>query len=151
MAHNLVVPINTISHHIIVTIKSLVIDHPTASHPEHRPPSASLLRKYHHQASASLFRTHFGSRQFSSGNAFESGFSVDPSMPVCFCIVCFEYAYCKTCACQGDFYCSAQCQAQHWQVHKHYCAVHRAKQELTNRELPRELVTLILGFAWRGL
>ena len=73
------------------------------------------------------------------------------NMPYSFCRVCFEYAYCKKCACGGDLYCSVNCQKQHWAVHKRYCLIDqvwRLLLELTREKLPREAYDLIISF-WK--
>ena len=73
------------------------------------------------------------------------------AMPYSFCRVCFEYAYCKKCACGGDLYCSVNCQKQHWAVHKRYCLIDqvwRVLLELTQEKLHREAYDLIISF-WK--
>ena len=52
------------------------------------------------------------------------------TMPWCFCIVCFEFAYCRRCACGGCLYCGIACQRQDWKAHKTYCHLKKISEML---------------------
>ena len=45
------------------------------------------------------------------------------AMPLCVCVICLEWKRCRFCnQCLGPWYCSTECQAAHWPVHKEECS-----------------------------
>ena len=60
-----------------------------------------------------------------------------------------EGRQCRFCnQCLGPWYCSTECQAAHWPVHKEECSGQPIRLALLQHNLPEDLVALVFRFAW---